>query len=106
MICDYEINFQHVYRYKTVSVRKITSNILLCYFTTHETRRDTSWPIEMEKGGGERVSKVRENERDRMRFVGLSETFLLENISSVFFIFGSFVAVVCNELVNIFQKQK
>lgn len=29
MICDYEINFLHVYRYKTVC--KITSNILLLH---------------------------------------------------------------------------
>lgn len=52
MICDYEINFQHVYRYKTVSVRKITSNILLLLHTRHngEIRRD------MEKGGGERAT--------------------------------------------------
>lgn len=38
MICDYEINFLHVYRYKTVC--KITSNILL--LTRQDTAREKS----------------------------------------------------------------
>lgn len=33
MICDYEINFLQVYRYKTVC--KITSNILLLHESQH-----------------------------------------------------------------------
>lgn len=98
MICDYEINFLHVYRYKTVSVRKITSNILLFL---HETRY--GWPSD-----GERWRKKSNEERVSTILLVYRELYSDFSFGKYFF----FLLLLClfwfvwSLLVNIFRKSR
>lgn len=75
MICDYEINFLHVYRYKTVC--KITSNILLLLHDKMERQmRWFSLRAQLGEANNDDDNNEKKNEDEKCalnaRFDGLS----------------------------------